>query len=165
MATTKVTSHKVVLALLGAVALAGLSSSAYALDAPGVPGGPPGTYKSSCQNILTSRNFHLQAVCKTESGGNVQTILDLRACAAGSDIGNNHGQLQCAPLENNVPNGSYRQSCVQISIDSLASPTLAAACENSAGKLQSTSLKLGTCVSGSDIGNNNGRLQCNTGKG
>jgi|SRR6516162_5123957 hypothetical protein len=58
-----------------------------------------------------------------------------------------------------APAGTYLQSCRDIS---LSDNNLSASCRNEAGSFQLTGLDLSTCVSGSDIGNNNGQLQCNT---
>ena len=72
--------------LLGAIALAGLSCSAYA-QAP-----PAGTYQQSCSNIRM-RGSTLTAICRTADGRGMQTALGVANCVG--DIGNNNGQLQC----------------------------------------------------------------------
>ncbi len=72
--------------LLGAIALAGLSCSAYA-QAP-----PAGTYRQSCSNIRMQGST-LTAICRSGDGRGVQTALGVAGCVG--DIGNNNGQLQC----------------------------------------------------------------------
>ena len=93
---------KVIGGLLGAVALAGLSSSA-AAQAP-----PAGSYRQSCGNIQV-QGTTLTAVCRTTDGRQVQTALDIAGCAG--DIGNNDGQMQCNgghPLAS--PGSGYQQA-------------------------------------------------------
>lgn len=72
--------------LLGAIALTGLSCSAYA-QAP-----PAGSYQQSCSNIRMQGST-LTAICRTGDGRGVQTALGVANCVG--DIGNNNGQLQC----------------------------------------------------------------------
>jgi hypothetical protein len=119
MAMKKVKLIKVVLALMGLVAFAGLSSSAHAQFAV-----PPGSYQQTCQDIFIARAFQLNAQCN--DGGIIPGLngsaVDLRFCAGGGDISNDHGLLNCVPLAANVPGGSYRQNCELISADSLAFP-------------------------------------------
>jgi hypothetical protein len=159
IATKKANSNKVVLALFGAVALAGLSCSAYAQPAggPGQPGGmPTGTYQRTCIGASLSQwPFELSASCKANNGTLRVARLDLRTCHDNGDIGNNNGQLQCAAV--NAPPGTYRQSCYQVDFKAGG---LEAYCKTEAGGLQGSGLDVGACVPGSDIGNNNGVLAC-----
>lgn len=79
---------KIIHGLLGAVALAGLSFSAYA-QAP-----PSGSYQQSCRDIRM-QGTTLTAVCRRANGrGDQVTALNVARCAG--DIGNNNGQLQCS---------------------------------------------------------------------
>ena len=157
MTTKKANLIKVALALSGGIALAGLSSSAHA---QGVP--PAGSYTQTCKAISMLGPFTLTGTCQQENGGFEQSALDLRACAGGSDVSNNNGILQCAE-HIGAPAGSYINSCEFISI---SGNNLSANCANfDASVFPFTELDLGTCVSGSDISNNNGELQCNTGNG
>lgn len=77
---------KVVRGLLGAIALAALSCSAYA-QAP-----PDGSYRQSCSNIRMQGST-LTAICRDVDGRGVQTALGVARCVG--DIGNNNGRLQC----------------------------------------------------------------------
>jgi hypothetical protein len=78
---------KFVLGLLGAVALAGLSFSAYAQALP------PGSYQQSCRDFRM-RGGTLTALCHRAHGrGEQLTALNVAHCVG--DIGNNNGQLQC----------------------------------------------------------------------
>jgi CVNH domain len=72
--------------LLVMLALAGLSSSAFA-QAP-----PPGSYQQSCSEIRVYGTT-LSAICRGEHGRTQQTALDIANCRG--DIGNYNGQLQC----------------------------------------------------------------------
>jgi len=156
MATKKANSIKAVLVLFGAVVLAGLSSSAHA------QGVPPGTYTQTCNSAFMLDAF-LQANCQQFNGGFETSALDLRTCAGGSDISNNNGFLQCAGFSG-VPSGSYLQSYLQsCEFVSFSGNNLSANCLSLAGALPFTLLITGSCAAGSDIANNNGQLQCNTG--
>jgi len=78
---------KGILRLFGALALAGLSSAAFA-QAP-----PPGSYQQSCRNFRMQGGT-LTAVCRSANGrGEQLTSLGVAHCVG--DIGNNNGQLQC----------------------------------------------------------------------
>ena len=157
MATKKANSIKAVLVLFGAVVLDGLSPSAHA------QGVPPGTYTQTCNSAFMLDAFTLQANCQQFNGGFETSALDLRTCAGGSDISNNNGFLQCAGFSG-VPSGSYLQSYLQsCEFVSFSGNNLSANCLSLAGALPFTSLNTGSCAAGSDIANNNGQLQCNTG--
>jgi CVNH domain len=78
---------KLVLGLVGAIALAGLSFSSHA-QAP-----PPGSYQQSCREIRM-QGPTLTAVCLRANGrGTRLTALDIAHCVG--DIGNSDGHLQC----------------------------------------------------------------------
>lgn len=150
---------KVVLTLLGALALAGASRSLYAQQQQGGLSPPTGTYTQSCSGATIFNSFFLSAQCSDEAGNIHQTSLDLRTCAGGSDVGNNNGLLACAPVS--TPPGTYQQTCVFASF--LGNNSLQALCQDRNGNMDLATLDLGICVAGSDIGNNNGQLQCSTG--
>ena len=152
MMTIKVNSNKVILALLSAVALGGLSSS------PNAQEGPIGTYRDSCFSAPVAGD-KLTVWCKNGAGNLQVSTLDLKSCRWGSDIRNNNGRLRC-DAGSSVPLGSYRQSCENRSI---TGNTLKARCKDEGGAYQQASLDLSSCVPGSDIANNNGQLQCYTG--
>ena len=57
------------------------------------------------------------------------------------------------------PPGSYQQSCRDIRVQGR---TLTAVCRGDEGRARETSLDISRCVG--DIGNDNGRLQCNGGQ-
>jgi CVNH domain len=132
--------------------LAGSSASA---NAQGVP---PGTYTQTCNSIFMLDNFTLQANCRQENGAFETSALDLRTCGGGSHISNNNGFLQCAGFSG-ARSSSYLQSCEFVSF---SGNEISANCLSLAGALPFTSLDTRICVPGSDIANNNGKLQCNT---
>jgi hypothetical protein len=81
------TKVKLIGGLFGAVALFGLSLSAYAQASP------PGSYQQSCRDIRM-QGATLTAVCRRANGrGEQPTALNVAHCAG--DIGNNNGQLVC----------------------------------------------------------------------
>ena len=81
---------KIVSALFGAAALAGLAFAAYA------QGLPPGSYQQSCRDFRMQGGT-LTAVCRRANGhGDQLTALNVTHCVG--DIGNNNGQLICNVL-------------------------------------------------------------------
>jgi len=123
---------------------------------------PRGSYLRTCPE---ANGYHgrLTAVCRRRDGSFRQSSLaDVGRCVG--DIANVDGILRCnygpgwpqpgGPL----PGGSYQQSCSNIGLNG---STLAATCRTVKGRMQRTSLaNVDRCVG--DIGNNNGRLNCNT---
>jgi hypothetical protein len=56
---------------------------------------PDGSYQITCHDVVLTGS-KLAAVCRTESGGNNPTQLDLSQCDASRLITNEHGDLQCS---------------------------------------------------------------------
>jgi hypothetical protein len=122
---------------------------------------PRGSYLQTCPEANFYRG-RLTAVCRRRDGSFQQSSLaDIGRCIG--DIGNVDGRLRChyGPISGgpgrSLPGGSYQQSCNDISLNG---NTLVAICKAMKGRMQRTSLaNVDRCVG--DIGNNNGRLNCN----
>lgn len=126
---------------------------------------PRGSYLRTCPEASVYRG-RLTAVCRRRDGSFQQSSLgDVGRCVG--DIANVDGRLRCnygpgGPMPGPgrpqpVPGGSYQQSCSNIGLNG---STLVATCKTMKGRMQRTSLaNVDRCVG--DIGNNNGRLNCN----
>jgi len=122
---------------------------------------PGGSYLESCSGISRS-GLVLSATCSAPNGSQVQSSLDLTTCRHGAGIQNRNGNLACGAggrWTGGLPQGSYRQSCQELSMSGM---TLSASCTNPNGSLVRTSLDVTRCQWGSGIRNENGQLTCAT---
>ena len=113
---------------------------------------PNGSYQQSCQNVSVNSNT-LSAECDTGDGSWIYTRLqNFPNCV--SDISNMNGFLTCQPA--GAPNGSYLQSCSQIST---SGNNVYAMCKTGTGDWNRTSLgNFGSCSG--DLANQYGSLTC-----
>jgi hypothetical protein len=125
---------------------------------------PRGSYQRTCPEASVYRG-RLTAVCKRRDGQFQQSALaDIHRCVG--DIANVDGRLRCSygpsrpnpgPPGRPLPGGSYQQSCSDVGLNG---NTLVATCRTAKGRTQRSSLaNVDRCAG--DIGNNNGRLNCN----
>lgn len=141
---------------------------------------PRGSYLQSCQNILFSGGV-LTAQCKTGyKNGLTVSSLEPEHCSRRSDIANVDGRLGCIAKPGTwgkggaTPNGSYKDSCNNITVEMTPKPTLQAWCDRPDSKgdwnegdkfYPNSTLKLDQCELGKDIANLNGQLICTPRKG
>lgn len=124
---------------------------------------PAGSYSQSCRDIRMRYN-RLEAQCRDGNGNWNSTSLENPGQCT-SDIANENGQLRCERRgrqgrnynwQGNAPQGSYTQSCRNISMEG---DTLRAECPNPGGHFKASSLsQVSSCVG--DITNRNGKLWC-----
>jgi hypothetical protein len=157
-----------------------LPSIAHAQEAAPGSAAPRGTYLQSCQNVKFSGGV-LTAQCKTGyKNGLVVSTLEPEYCSPRSDIANVGGRLGCIAKAGTwgkggaTPNGSYKASCNNITVEMTPWPKLQAWCDrpdskgdwNEGDKFYGpSSLNLDQCEVGKDIANLNGQLICAPRKG
>ena len=113
---------------------------------------PQGGYSQSC-NSCSIHGGTLSCQCKNQGGALVATQLKLHK---GCNIQNINGALQCVNQHHqNLPAGSYRQSCNSCS---LHKGVLVCSCKTSSSQMHRTTLKNHNHCK--DIANINGNLQC-----
>jgi len=117
------------------------------------PNPPGGSYTQVCRDQWVD-GASLRAVCRKRDGAWINTTLANFARCRG-DISDQDGRLSC-PFAPQPPNGSYKQSCRNISTDGT---NLRAACRKRNGQFVNTALNnYGRCAS--DISNQDGSLRC-----
>jgi hypothetical protein len=138
---------------------------------PGYGPPPRGSYRATCDQIYVTpgrgRTLTLHARCQTRRGLLVDAVLpDYQACRG--DITNNDGRLECAGGQSQSlgepPRGSYRSTCRDEAL--VRGPggavDLIATCRTRGGRFVDATLPNVRACRG-DIGNNDGRLVCQTG--
>ncbi len=117
-----------------------------------------GSYKQTCRDIYMDADATLTATCQSSSGSWVPTRLAPRGCDS-YRAGNNNGHLVCEGQgnANNRWDGSYAQSCRDVSVNSAG--TLTATCQTRNGNWQRTSLAAVNC-NNNRAANDDGRLVC-----
>ena len=137
-------------ALLTTLFMPASSAAASCGDGPNVPAG---SYRQSCNSCIASGG-NLTASCKKINGAFNSTVLyKFQACRSG--IENMDGYLTCARGDSPLPNGSYKASCRNLTVQQT---TLYATCRNVNGDWREASLPLAYC--NYEIYNANGVLVC-----
>ena len=120
-----------------------------------------GSFRNSCRDISSDSAGTLTATCQAANGSWHRSSLSLRQCSS-HRAGNQDGTLFCESSDSgNVGGhqwqGSFRQSCRDISSDSAG--TLTATCQAANGSWHRSSLSLRQCSS-HRAGNRDGNLFC-----
>jgi len=120
-----------------------------------------GSFSKSCRDISVDSSGTLTATCQAANGGWRRTSLSSRQCSS-HRAGNRDGNLFCESGETGGSSasrwdGSFSQSCRDISVDS--NGTLTATCQAANGGWRRTSLAARQCGS-YRAGNRDGNLFC-----
>jgi hypothetical protein len=113
---------------------------------------PFGSYQLSCNGIYMTGPI-LHASCLNRNGRAWETTLNVLGCKG--DIANQNGQLSCQGAANQIPAGSYQQSCNGAY---MTGPVLRAKCRDQSGRMVQAELNVLGCRQ--DIANMNGYLTC-----
>ncbi|HEY2113148.1 MAG TPA: CVNH domain-containing protein, partial [Dongiaceae bacterium] len=113
---------------------------------------PFGSYQLSCNGIYMTGPI-LHASCLNRNGRAWETTLNVLGCKG--DIANQNGQLSCQGIANQLPAGSYQQSCNGAY---MTGPILRAKCRDQSGRMVQAELNVLGCRQ--DIANMNGYLTC-----
>lgn len=141
---------------LAAVAVTFAGSAAIA--APIVP---DGSWRASCEGGRVDNALVLSAHCRRMDGSMRETKLRITDCAQPARAGNSDGQLICENGPRHVPAaGSWARTCVH---EQLSGALLTAICQDGSGGMFDSSLDLTSCNAPTAVGNQNGRLVCESG--
>ncbi len=126
---------------------------------------PPGSYRDSCTlRDFDPRDGKLRVDC-LNSWGWLQQGRELNythLCAPGSPVVNADGKPLCEQLRDELPQGSYLDSCTPVDFDSQEG-LLSARCQDHTG--ENADARLETyyrCAPGSTLSNDDGTLRCDT---
>jgi len=124
-----------------------------------------GSFRNSCRDISVDSNGTLTATCRAANTSWRRTSLSSRQCGS-YRAGNRDGNLYCESNESGGSasrwDGSFRNSCRDVSVDS--NGMLTATCQAANGSWRRTSLSSRQCGS-YRAGNRDGNLYCETGDG
>lgn len=122
-----------------------------------------GSFRDTCRDVTTAKHGKLNAKCRKNNGTYKRTHLRAQACPS-YRAGNRDGKLFCESGGDNDNNGqvsrwdgSFGQTCRDISVDS--NGTLTANCRTINGTSNRSSLSLRECGS-RRAGNRDGALFC-----